>query len=247
MARVMIIPAAGAGSRLGMSNPKVLIPVHGRPLIDHLFERYDAYVDSFVVVVHPSFEEMVRRHCEAQGRRAECVLQEHLTGMLDAILIPCARLRRRAFDDVWITWCDQIAVRPETVASLGALCASEPDTELIFPTVRRHRPYIHLVRNEAGEIVEVLHAREGDLMPEVGESDLGLFRLSRRAYLRVLPQFARTATRSAATAERNFLPFIGWLREHGTVRTFPGQDEMESIGVNTPEELKLLEAHLRRA
>ena len=33
MSRLMIIPAAGAGSRLGSSLPKVLTPVNGRPMV----------------------------------------------------------------------------------------------------------------------------------------------------------------------------------------------------------------------
>ncbi len=241
----MIIPAAGAGSRLGSALPKVLVPVAGRPILDHLFALYDAWVDSFVVVVHPSFVEPVRRHCEDGGYRAECALQEERTGMLDAILIPGERLRERPFDDVWISWCDQVAIHAETVAALAARCAAEPKTDLIFPTIRRTDPYIHLVRDAAGEVMEIRHRREGDAMPEVGENDMGLFRLSRRAYLELLPRFAAEDTRGAGTGERNFLPFICWLRERGAVRSFPGHHEIESIGINTPEELRRVEAHLR--
>ena len=51
-----IIPAAGAGTRLQSSTPKVLTPVNGRPMIDHLFDRYSDVVRRFVLVVHPSFE-----------------------------------------------------------------------------------------------------------------------------------------------------------------------------------------------
>ena len=35
---VLIIPAAGAGTRLQSTTPKVLSPVNGRPMIDHLFD-----------------------------------------------------------------------------------------------------------------------------------------------------------------------------------------------------------------
>lgn len=241
----MIIPAAGAGARLGSSRPKVLVALAGRPLLDHLHDLYRSWVDDFVVVVHPSFEEEVRAHCLARRLPVALALQEERTGMLDAILAPAPLLRERDFDDVWITWCDQVAVRSETVAALDRLCRAEPDAALIFPTIRRRQPYIHLVRNDAGAIVEILHGREGDPMPDVGESDMGLFRLSRLAYLDLLPRFAESVVRGVGTGERNFLPFICWLRGRAGMRTLSGHDEIESVGINTPEELRLVEEHLR--
>jgi bifunctional N-acetylglucosamine-1-phosphate-uridyltransferase/glucosamine-1-phosphate-acetyltransferase GlmU-like protein len=241
----MIIPAAGAGARLGSSRPKVLVAVGGRALLDHLYALYRRWVDEFVVVVHPSFEEEVRAHCRARRLPVQLALQRERTGMLDAILEPAPLLRERDFDDVWITWCDQVAVRPETVAALDRLCREDPRAALIFPTIRRRRPYIHLVRDEEGEVVEILHEREGDAMPGVGESDMGLFRLSRPAYLDLLPRFAESVVRGAGTGERNFLPFICWLRGRAAVRSVSGHDEIESVGINTREDLRLLEEHLR--
>ena len=245
MSRVMIIPAAGAGTRLGSPLPKVLVAVAGRSLLHHLYDLYRSWVDDFVIVVHPSFAADVRAHCEAHGLSVALALQQERTGMLDAILEPAPLLCERDFDDVWITWCDQVAVRSETVVALDRLCRSEPDTALIFPTIRRRRPYIHLVRNDAGEIIEILHKREGDSMPDVGENDMGLFRLSRLAYLDLLPRFAESVVRGAGTGERNFLPFICWLRGRAGVRTLSGHDEIESVGINTLEELSLMEEHLR--
>ena len=38
--RVLIVPAAGRGQRLGSSVPKVLVPVNGRPMLHHLLDLY---------------------------------------------------------------------------------------------------------------------------------------------------------------------------------------------------------------
>src|SRR5215467_13283376 len=54
-ARLLVIPAAGAGSRLGGDTPKVLVPVAGRAMIDHLLVIYRAWISSAVIVAHPSF------------------------------------------------------------------------------------------------------------------------------------------------------------------------------------------------
>ena len=83
-------------------------------------------------------------------------------------------------------------------------------------------------------------------MPAVGESDMGLFSLSPDAYFNLLPQFGREATRATSTRERNFLPFLPWLAQRGhSVLTFASTDEMEAIGINTPDDLRRLETYLR--
>jgi len=83
-------------------------------------------------------------------------------------------------------------------------------------------------------------------MPLIGDSDMGLFSLSRRAFVDDLHSFASAASIGSGTGERNFLPFIPWAESRGGVLTYPCEDETESIGVNTPDELALVERYLQR-
>ena len=244
MNRLMIIPAAGLGTRLKSSVPKVLFPVNGKPMIDYLFDLYAPVVERFILVLHPSFAPEVARYCATHPLPIEYELQETPTGMLDAILIPTERVRRHRPRSVWITWCDQIAVQPQTVSKLVTLSEQDSKAALIFPTVLRTEPYIHIARDDQGEIVDILHQREGDVLPDVGESDMGLFCLSAEAYFELLGDFACDVTKGAVTQERNFLSFIPWLRGRAKVRTFPACHEIESIGINTPADLDRVEKHL---
>jgi dTDP-glucose pyrophosphorylase len=246
MKRLMIIPAAGRGSRLNSDIPKVLFPVNGKPMIDYLFALYAPLVDKFILVVQPSFEDEVRSHCANFPFDIEYALQAEPTGMLDAILIPEERVRQYQPTNVWVTWCDQIAVRPETIRRLSDCVERSPETALVFPTITRSNPYIHLVRNQHGQITEIEHQREGDMMPEVGEGDMGLFSLSGPAYLNLLTAFAREIETGAVTRERNFLPFIPWLRGQAEVKTFTGQAEIEAVGINDMSDMRLMEKHLRQ-
>ena len=244
----MIIPAAGRGTRLASDVPKVLFPVLGRSMLDYLLDRYVPYVGCFVVVVHPSFRAKVEQHCAGRSRdtKVEFAVQEEPTGMLDAILIPLDQVRACEPQRIWITWCDQIAVGPETAAALAAQ-ANEGDPALVLPTVRRSDPYIHIAREGSGRIVEILHRRDGDKMPATGESDVGLFNLSNRAYCEFLPEFARLIGKGSLTAERNFLPFIPWLQQRAEIRAFPAHDEIESVGVNDAADLRRVESYLHNA
>jgi bifunctional UDP-N-acetylglucosamine pyrophosphorylase/glucosamine-1-phosphate N-acetyltransferase len=242
--RLLIIPAAGRGTRLGSDGPKVLFPVAGRPMIDHLFERYAPLVDRVVVVVAPSAEESVRRYVRDAGRDAECVVQAEPTGMLPAILCATPVVQSVRPRQIWITWCDQIGVSARTAERLAAELDRHPPAALVFPTVRQAPPYIHFARQPDGRISSVLQRREGDDMPPVGESDIGLFGLRLDIYLDRLSEFDRLAGGGSGTRERNFLPFIPWLAARADVRTFDVPDVQEAIGVNTPDDLRVLEAYL---
>jgi bifunctional N-acetylglucosamine-1-phosphate-uridyltransferase/glucosamine-1-phosphate-acetyltransferase GlmU-like protein len=241
--RVLVIPAAGRGTRLKTTSPKPLVAVAGRAMLDHLFELYDPWVDRFVVVVNPEAEPAIRAHCAGRGDRVHFAVQAVATGMLDAILLASDAVRATRARHVWITWADQIAVRPETVARLAQV-TSDASVSLALPTLQRSNPYTHLERDASGQIVRVRYRRENDRMPATGESEMGV---SRESYLDELPRFSAELGEAAgaATAERNFLPFIPWLAARArVVVTFPALEDIEAVGVNTPEERDAVEAAL---
>ena len=240
--RILVVPAAGRGSRLGTPLPKALAPVGGKPMLAWLVNMYSGFVDRIVVVAHPSFAREVERW-GAQTGNIDVVEQPEPTGMLDAILCASAVVERLRPEWIWITWCDQIGVLPETVARLEQE-SGIPGRALVMPTVQQRNPYIHLARDADGRITRVLHRREGDAMPDEGESDMGLFALTRRAYEHDLAQYAREASIGSGTGERNFLPFIPWLAAHAAVATFPCTNPMEAVGVNTPDDLRRMETWL---
>ncbi len=243
MTRVLIIPAAGTGSRLGAGGPKLLARVGGQPMLDLLLALYGPHVDRVVLVVQPSADAQVRAHLG--GRRfVEVVWQPCPTGMLDALLLAAPTVRAHEPDWVWITWCDQVAVAPATLARLAAR-TTEPGLDVAYATAVGPAPYTCLVRDASGRLTDILHRREGDAMPAWGESEMGVFALSRRAYFEWLPRFADEPVPGAATGERNFLPFLPWAEARGRGAAVPCDDAREAVGVNTPEDRALVEAFLR--
>ena len=245
MKRTLVIPAAGRGTRLESDLPKVLYPIDGRPMLDYLFDRYLALVDRVVLVVHPSFEVEVRDHCAGRSVDARIVLQPTPDGMLPAILLPHDAIRGCTPDQIWITWCDQVAVRSATIRRMARLAEAEDRPALTFPTIWKSDPYIHFTRDSTGRIDGVLQRREGDSMPARGEGDSGLFCLDSRAYLEDLPRFAEENRPGEGTGEANFLPFIPWIARRGAVVTFPVEHESEAVGVNTREDVERVRGYLR--
>jgi bifunctional UDP-N-acetylglucosamine pyrophosphorylase/glucosamine-1-phosphate N-acetyltransferase len=254
MDRLLIVPAAGRGSRLGADQPKALVPLAGQTMLEHVIARHAPFSSHTAVVIAPSAAADFDRFLASRSAGAvsrlggpiETVVQQSPTGMLDAILTAGAVVRRLRPRRICITWCDQVAISGATAAALASRAADPRAAPLILPTVRRPEPYIHFDRDERQRIVAVRQRREGDAMPEIGESDVGLFDLSLDAYLFELGRYAAELSPSATTGERNFLPFIPWLDRRHPVETLPVADAFESIGVNTPEEHAAMEQRLQR-
>jgi molybdopterin-guanine dinucleotide biosynthesis protein A len=223
-----------------------MVPVNGRAMLDYVIERYRPLVDLFVLVVSPEARPMVEQHCREIGAATTVVVQETPTGMLDAILIPADLMAVREAEEVWITWCDQIAVSGATAQRLAATMTAQPRPALALPTMQSNEPYIHFQRDPTGRIWKVLHRREGDSMPAMGESDIGLFAMRANVYLTDLARYAGSAQLGGRTGERNFLPFIPWLAAQSPVSSFPAADPMEAVGINTPEDLDRVATYLKR-
>lgn len=244
MDRLLIVPAAGRGSRLGVDTPKALVPVAGRPMLDHLLRRHGPFVDRVIVVVAPSAVERFASFAGQYSAPIDLVVQPQPTGMLDAIALAAELVAAHRPKRVAVTWCDQIAVTSTTIERLARHALSPSAAPLVFPTLEVDDPYIHFERHHDGRIAGVRQRREGDPMPGRGETDMGLFDLSQEAYLRELAVFAAGAEAASGTGERNFLPFIPWLAARSPVDTIRGVATIETVGINTPDELAAVEAHL---
>jgi bifunctional N-acetylglucosamine-1-phosphate-uridyltransferase/glucosamine-1-phosphate-acetyltransferase GlmU-like protein len=213
-------------------------------MVAHVIDLYRDYADRIVIVVSPGAVAAVRLALATEPQ-VTLIVQEKPTGMLDAILLAHGEVSAGPARRVLITWCDQVAIAPATVGAVIAAAAAQPEPPVVMPVCRSADPYVHLVRDPDGRIVRVLHRREGDEMPREGESDAGVFDLSREAYLQWLPQYAAAPDIGAVTGERNFVPFAAWAAARGAVVTIPCRDREEAVGINTPAELGRVEQYLR--
>jgi bifunctional UDP-N-acetylglucosamine pyrophosphorylase/glucosamine-1-phosphate N-acetyltransferase len=244
MSRLLIVPAAGRGSRLGASLPKALVPVAGRPMLDHVLAMHGSMVDHVVIVVAPDARADFAVFAAGRAPSIDLAVQSEPTGMLDAIWTAQPIVARHQPTRVAITWCDQIAITNRTIRQVHERATAADAAALVLPTLEVKQPYIHFDRDRSGTIVGVRQRREDDAMPERGETDMGLFDLSRDAYLSDLALFAREPMRPSRTGERNFLPFIPWLASRRTVETVPGWSAIEVLGINTQADLAAIESHL---
>jgi len=241
-----VIPAAGRGSRLGFHRPKILYPVAGRPILDWLLDFLEPNCSALVFVVSPDGVSDVTAELNRRiPGRFEVVIQKTPTGMGDAVALalPAVRTPYAA-----VVWGDQVALRRESVETCLALHQGPLQPDITCPTVLRANPYIHFERDEQGNLTGLRQAREGDAMPETGESDTGFFgfRTSRLAEL-LHTMRAEGRGSGGGTGEFNLLPVIPRAAlAGGRVLTPRHMSVEETVGVNSAPDAKLVEEFLRR-
>ena len=240
----VIIAAAGRGSRLGFDLPKILFPVAGRTILDWLLDLLLPNCQTVVAVVSPNGRAVIEAELERRGPGRYKIAVQHVpTGMADAVEIGAAEV---ATPQTAVIWGDQVAIQPSSVEAILRLHQGPLNPALTVPLVIRPMPYIHFER-ENGRIVRVLQAREGDGMPETGDSDTGFFCFQTGVLRELLRQLrgAPDAT-GAKTAEFNLLPLIPYAARNGYEVLTPYIMEIEeTVGINSAADAERIEPYLR--
>lgn len=242
-----VIPAAGRGSRLGYDKPKILYPIAGRPILDWLIDLLEPHCQELVFVLSPSGEKEVVPHLKRRLKgRYRVAIQAEPKGMADAIYHAVPGLFT---PHTLIIWGDQVAIRPNTISALINAHQSIPNAKLTLPIVERETPYVHYQTDTAGNFIAVLERREGATMPDVGQSDCGLFLLNTFALQGLFAdEQAKGITLSQGTKEWNFLPMLPKLETGASsVNGLRLKTLEETVGVNDQNDVDLLERYFRSA
>ena len=232
--------AAGQGTRMKSSLPKVLHPICGLPMISHCLSAVKAVSTEQPVVVIGHGAEAVR---EFLGKDAECVIQDPQLGTGHAVQQAESLLSGKT-DLVLVSYADMPLLKPETLGQLVELQKSNPGP-LTMLTVNSPDPrgFGRVVRDDRGNvqaIVEEAAATQEQL--SINELNVGAYCFS-SAWLwdalrrvRLSPKGEYYLTDTVALAVQDGL----------TVQALVSEDLEETIGINTRLHLAEVEAVMRR-
>jgi len=156
-----IILAAGQGTRMKSSRPKVLHPMCGRPMIDFIITAaLDAGVDDAVVVVGHASDEVTAHLSERYGHRIRTALQPERMGTGHAA--QCALEAVAADADVALLLCgDTPLLEPDALQRLLDVRA-QGDALLALLTCHVADPtgYGRIVRSADGQVESIVEHRD---------------------------------------------------------------------------------------
>jgi bifunctional UDP-N-acetylglucosamine pyrophosphorylase/glucosamine-1-phosphate N-acetyltransferase len=232
--RLGIIAAGGKGTRMNSAIPKPLTVLpDGNTFLSSMIKRINPFVDQIAVVT--SLDVLNHSKFKVDSKCAY-VTQLQATGMGDAVF--CALEMINESKEIMILWCDQIGITSETIAKT---CEShrkvKSNSHMTIPVLSKTTRYIHIDESN-GKINRILQAREGDTVPTIGRSDIGLFLFSSGSNLTAAwSNGGREFCRGQRTNEYNFLPMLPYLSSIGWSAQTIEATPKDGVGVNTQEEL----------
>lgn len=244
-----VVLAAGEGTRMRSSLPKVLHPLCGRPMVIHVIETLVALPLERVVVVVGHAADAVTTAIQEQVHTdipIEFVEQRVQRGTGDAASVALTAFSDTADeDDVIVCSADIPLLAPETLATLATEHRiADAAATLLTAVLADPSGYGRIVRDARGNVARIVE--ETDAGPDelaITEVNPSIY-CFRRAFL--APALRRVSPENAQ-GEYYLTDVIEVLRSTGhTVLAVPAADASETLGVNDRAQLADAEAVLRR-
>ena len=232
----VVILAAGKGTRMYSSLPKVLHALAGRPLLRHVIDSARALGAERIVVVYGHGGELVPSQLEGEG--LVFVLQEPQLGTGHAVQQALPALSGEhtlvLYGDVPLTRIDTLARAVQERSGLSLITA-----DLAYPT-----GYGRIVRDDAGRVVRIVEERDANpAQKAIREINTGILAASTAR----LKGWLHGLRNDNAQGEYYLTDVIARAVADGvTIHTVQPADTWEILGVNSKQQLAELERVYQR-
>ena len=242
MSLFVVVLAAGKGTRMKSAQAKVLHPVAGRPMIDHVLRTVEALkAEKTVLVIGHGAEEV--RTALAGRPGLEFVVQSPQLGTGHALLQAEPALAGKS-GTVLLLYADVPLLEAGTLTRLlETHSAARAAATVLTTVVEEPYGYGRIVRDESGQILRIVEERDasGDER-DIKEINSGIYAFSLAPLFRSLHQLAA----DNAQGEYYLTDLVGmYRRDKARVETLVLDNAAELRGVNTRVDLAEISAVLR--
>lgn len=234
-----IILAAGKGTRMKSALPKVLHPVGGRPMVDHVLAAIAPHTPERTVLVVGSGADQLRRH--VQG--AEFVEQEPQLGTGHAVQMTTPLLADFA-GDVVIVYGDVPLVSAATIGKMLAARSGPMLPAIVVLGFKASDPtgYGRIVADEAGTIVKMVEHKDANAAERaIDLCNSGLMVVAAEHLFRLLA----LVDNDNAQSEYYLPDIVKFAAAEGLQSVVIVTDEDEVAGVNSRADLAAAEARFQ--
>ena len=237
-----IVLAAGQGTRMKSDLPKVLVPVCGRPMIDYVLDMLaEAKIERVIVVVGYRAD-LVREHLAGRPGLTFVEQRERL-GTGHAVMVCRDELTEQTGPVVIVTG-DSPLVRAESIRALLAE-RDKLDAACILGTAHKENPFGlgRIVRDAAGKFAAIVEEKDATpVQRQITEVNMSCYVFAAGDLLSALGELRA----DNAQKEYYITDCPGNLRRAGrVVGALPVLARGEALGINTVDELAIIEAAMR--
>jgi len=233
-----LIVAAGKGTRSGLSYPKTLFTLQGKPIIILILEKLIIYDSNPTIIVSPSGIDLIKNTLDYYSFNCNLVLQYQPLGMGDAVLQFENSSNFNNNEHILLQWGDIPFIQPATISfMIKTHFINNNDFTLI--TGCTDSAYTKIIRNQIGSVTSIIESREhNNIIPSSGERDIGLFIFNKNIVFDILKIECKEKY-GYITKEHGFLYVIEKLVRLGLkVEALNIATNLDFISFNSLEDVK---------
>jgi len=235
-----IILAAGNGKRMLGSSPKVLLPIGGKPMAQHILDTISGIEKSRPILVVGDQAKEVKNSLQFK-RNTKIVTQRKQLGTAHAVKTALAQLRPGSVTVV--LYGDVPLIEGKT---LKRLISDASKGALAILTFNKDRPqgYGRVVRGAKNQVEAIVEEKDATKEEKsINEVNSGILAIKSILIKKLLPEIKN----NNAANEYYLTDIVSLSKKHGIkVQPLLLEDPDEALGANTPLELQDLERACQR-
>lgn len=237
-----VILAAGKGTRMKSSLPKVLHPIAGRPMLLHVLSSVaELAPERLAVVLAKEGMDSVRKAVVTAHENAEIVYQDPARDGTAAAVSAASSLLDGFKGVVFVLFGDTPLITVETLHRMREAFEVQPRPAVVVLGMRPADPaeYGRLVLNDRGELQEIVEFKEADeAQRQIGLCNSGVMAIDGEKLAEFLPKIGN----NNAKLEYYLTDLVGISRVFGANCRVIEAPESEVLGVNSRDQLAAAEA-----
>ena len=235
-----IVLAAGNGKRMLGSSPKVLLPIGGKPMAQHILDTISGIEKSRPILVVGDQAKEVKNSLQFK-RNTKIVTQRKQLGTAHAVKTALAQLRPGSVTVV--LYGDVPLIEGKT---LKRLIRDASKGALAILTFNKDRPqgYGRIVRGAKNQVEAIVEEKDATKEEKsINEVNSGILAIKSILIKKLLPEIKN----NNAANEYYLTDIVSLSKKHGIkVQPLLLEDPDEALGANTPLELQDLERACQR-
>ena len=235
-----IILAAGNGKRMLGSSPKVLLPIGGKPMAQHILDTISGIEKSRPILVVGDQAKEVKNSLQFK-RNTKIVTQRKQLGTAHAVKTALAQLRPSSVTVV--LYGDVPLIEGKT---LKRLIRDASKGALAILTFNKDRPqgYGRVVRGAKNQVEAIVEEKDATKEEKsINEVNSGILAIKSILIKKLLPEIKN----NNAASEYYLTDIVSLSKKHGIkIQPLLLEDPDEALGANTPLELQDLERACQR-
>jgi len=235
-----IVLAAGNGKRMLGSSPKVLLPVGGKPMAQHVLDTISSIEKSRSILVVGDQAKEVKNSLQFK-RNTKIVTQRKQLGTANAVKTALAQLRPSSVTVV--LYGDVPLIESKT---LKRLIRDASKGYLAILTFNKDLPqgYGRVVRGAKNQVEAIIEEKDATKeQKDINEVNSGILAIQSTLIKKLLPEIKN----NNAAKEYYLTDIVSLSKKHGIkVQPLLLEDPDEALGANTPLELQGLERACQR-